>query len=109
MNNYPEESNLYRLNEMLDAMRHSIDNARDVKAQQEELIDVVKGSEKADKFKVFIKDMTKQIENLEEQIAELDMRTVALDRVCSYLEDEADENTKSLFDDLLNALGVFRQ
>lgn len=108
MNQYPEESNLFRLDEMLDAMKKSINNAREVKVQQAELIDVIKTSDKAKDFDDFIKDMLEQQTNLEEQIAELDVRINSLGRVCAMLQD-ADEETSSYFDDLLTALGVFRQ
>lgn len=107
MNEYPEKNNLFRLDEMLEAMQASFNNACEVKGQQAELIDLVKTSAKAEKFDEFVKDMLKQQDNLEDQIAELNVRISALERVCAMLQD-AEEDVKSYFDDLLTALGVFR-
>lgn len=97
----------YRLEEMSEAMDMSIANANNVAKEQMLLVEVIKASDKADKFKDFIESCEKQIESLKAQATALAMRTALLKQVVTKCK--ADENISKAVSMLLEALGVFKQ
>lgn len=106
MEKQTQKSNIYRLEEMCDAMTASRNNAADVKKSLEDLTVIIKASDKAEKFQSFLKDETAQIKNMTEQIGELDYRIDKLKAVLDALDKHPD--IAYVIDNLLIALGVFR-
>lgn len=97
----------YRLEEMSEAMDVSIANANKVAKEQALLIEVIKASDKADKFEDFVESCEKQIESLKAQATALAMRNALLKQVVAKCK--ADENISKAVSMLLEALGVFKQ
>lgn len=102
-----ENSKLYRLEEMSDSMTQSIDHVRKITQEQEELLAVVKVSDKAKTFKSFIKEMDETIINNYKQIEVLIGRRNALDKVIKICKN--DENYEEAMTLLLNAFGIFEE
>lgn len=99
------ENQTYRLEEMSDAMKKSIDNAKKICEEQQLLIDVVRASEHSEKFDDFVKNVETQIEDINSQIETLTVRSSLLDQVVIICK-ESDEAAK-MTSMLLKALGVF--
>lgn len=102
-----ENSKLYRLEEMSDAMAQSIENAHKVAREQEALLDVVKSCDKAKDFEGFIKEMDESTINTYNQIEKLIGRKDKLDaaiEICS--ENKKCEEVMNL---LLAAFGIFEE
>lgn len=97
--------NTYRLAEMADAMRQSMQNAINVSKEQNALIEIVLESSKAKDFRDFVKNVEVQIDDLDKQIATLDVRAGLLDKVVEACK--ANEETAKIVSTLLKALGVF--
>ena len=66
-----EKDELYRLEEMLDEMKKSKDNAENVIKSQMELIDFVKANDTENKFEEFVKAMDEQTISTENAIKTL--------------------------------------
>lgn len=102
-----ENSKLYRLEEMSDSMTQSIDHVRKITQEQEELLAVVKISDKAKTFESFIKEMDETIINNYKQIEVLIGRRDALDKVIKICKN--DENCEEAMTLLLNAFSIFEE
>ena len=101
-----EESKIYRLEEMIDAMAQDKKNAEDVIFQQKELIDVILKSDKAEKFSEFISSMKEQIDNIVNQIKQLDEKSEALKQIVEECK-KSDDCAKGV-DLLIFATGMFK-
>lgn len=95
-----ENGKSFHLLEMEDSMKDAIKNAEEVKSQQQELIDLIKNSNKAEKFKSFIGELEKQVEDIDSQIKTLNIRLSALKYVNQYPE-------KEIIEKLITTLGLF--
>lgn len=101
------ESKLYRMIEMLDAMKASLENAKKVKSEQELLIKVLKESEYIETFKEFIESEEKQNNELGSQIATLELRAELLGQAIDACK--ANTEIEKVMTLVLDALGVFAQ
>lgn len=99
------EDNFFRLTEMHEAMCKSIDNARKVCAEQNELVEVLKEAKTTIDFTEFIESTLKQNIDLHTQIDVLKYRAELLMTVINEAKD--DEKMKDVVNKLLIALGVF--
>lgn len=90
----------FHLLEMEDSMNEAIKNAKNVKVQQLDLIDLIKNSDKAEKFKDFIEELEKQVEDIDNQIEKLNVRIDALKFVNQYPD-------KEIIEKLITTLGLF--
>lgn len=90
----------FRLVEMYDSMNQALENAKKVKEQQLELIDVIKKSDKVEKFESFIKELEDQVNNIDSQLKTLEKRMESLKKVNDY-ED------KEIVEEMIIALGLF--
>ena len=112
-NNQPAQQHIeiedltYRLEEMSEAMDMSIANANKVAKEQALLIEVIKASDKADKFKDFVESCEKQIDSLKTQATALAMRNSILKQVVAKCKEN--KNISKAISMLLEALGVFKQ
>lgn len=99
------KNKIFRLEEMLDSMRDSLDNLNSVIAQQSSLLDVVAASAAAEDFDAFMQELKTQMSALESQNISLTERTNKLEKfiVFAKTNEEFSEMTTSLLD----ALGVF--
>ena len=97
------KDNFYKLEEMAESMQESINNARKVKEQQEELLNIIETSGSKHKFEEFIKGIEEQEDNIEKQIANLSGRLIVLRNLLK----DADDNVKSSINNLLFVLNVF--
>lgn len=97
--------NTYRLAEMADAMRQSMQNAINVSKEQNVLIEIVLASSKAKDFEDFVKNIEAQIDDINKQVVTLDVRAGLLDKVVDACK--ANEETARIVSMLLKALGVF--
>ncbi len=95
-----ENGKFFHLIEMEDSMEEAIKNAEEVKSQQQELIDLIKNSNKAEKFKEFIEELEKQVKDIDSQIKTLNTRLEALRYVNQYPE-------KEIIEKLITTLGLF--
>lgn len=104
--NYEEKMELktYRLEEMLDAMKNSLENARKVKGEEIDLVAVVE-EHAGEKFADFIKEQKASIEKLSMQIDTLEHRATLLETIVAKCKD--DTSFAEGITMLLNALGVF--
>ena len=101
------ESKLYRMIEMLDAMKASLENAKKVKSEQELLIEVLKASEHVETFKEFIESEKEQNNELGSQITTLELRAELLEQAINACKANIEiEKAMTL---VLDALGVFAQ
>ena len=99
------EEQTYRLEEMCDAMKQSLDNCSLVIEQQDELIKIVLASEKATNFRNFISDSEKQLERLKEQKSTLSVRQDMLKQVVDACKEN--KEIARIVTMLVIALGVF--
>lgn len=99
--------NLFRLEEMVDAMTKSLDNAKRVKHEQTVLLSIIKENLKKDNvdFSEFSTNLEKQIDEMTKQIKVLNHRKDQLVNVIEYAKSH--EDTKNEFNKLLSGLGVF--
>ena len=95
----------YLLQEMSDSISATIHNITSVIEQQKDLVKLLEDTD-ADKFKIEISSMKKQIEQNEHQIKLLSFR---LDKLNSILKDISDERTRLIVSMLLEALGAANQ
>ena len=95
-----QEGKAFRLVEMYDSMKDAIENAKKIKNQHGELIEIIEASEKKEEFKGFVEELNEQVKNLETQIEKLEKRLSALEFVNSYTDKEIIEN-------IIEALGMF--
>ena len=97
--------NLFRLEEMFDEMKKSMENVKDVVKKQEHLIEVLEKSKEKDDFKDFITSMKEEIKKIEESKITLARR---IDCIRDVIDDcHEDEGKKITVLDLLEGLGVF--
>lgn len=95
----------YLLQEMSDSISATIHNVTSVIEQQKDLVKLLEDTD-ADKFKIEISSMKKQIEQNEHQIKLLSFR---LGKLNSILKGISDERTRLLVSMLLEALGAANQ
>lgn len=100
-----EKDELYRLEEMLDEMKKSKDNAENVIKSQMELIDFVKANDTENKFEEFVKAMDEQTISTENAIKTLTTRIEKIEFVVE--ESKKDLDYKNITLNLLEGLGVF--
>ena len=100
-----EEKKTYRLEEMLDSMKDSIDNIASVIAKQKRLLEIVGDSPDAEDFADFIEASEKQIEDYEEQKEKLLERKSKLDFVIKSAKEN--EATDTLVNNFMDAIGMF--
>lgn len=98
---------ILRLEEMSESMKQSIDNANKVYDEQQVLIEVVKSSDKADKFQKLTETLSKQCNDLKSQVDTLTFRAGLLDEIVEKCKDN--ESNKDLVNKVLKALGVFEK
>ena len=104
-----KQTNLFRLEEMQEAMELSIANAKKVLHEQEELKTLVENNQEQSSvdFTSFLKDTETQIKQMNEQIDVLQKRQELLKKTIEEMKNnKAYEN---IGENLLNALGVFKQ
>ena len=99
-----EKNNIYRLQEMVDEMIKSIDNAKKVKEEQKYLIEVLTKAED-EKLESLIKELNSQIESLNKQIETLNNRQIYIQKVVDVSNNN--EEIKEVVNNLLLGLGVF--
>lgn len=98
------EDRTYRLQEMLESMSNAIDNANEVKDQQNDLIQLIESSKDVEKFEKFIEELKEQIKDIEQQLTKLESRKEFLAKVV----DECKHNDiKEVVNYLIYALGMF--
>ena len=99
---------IFRLQEMVEAMTKSLDNAVSVKNEQETLVKLVKDNIKIDDidFTEFAESLEKQIGHMTDQITTLVNRRDMIQHVVEYA-DSCDEKTRAMINELLSGLGVF--
>ena len=85
-----EKDELYRLEEMLDEMKKSKDNAENVIKSQMELIDFVKANDTENKFEEFVKAMDEQTISTENAIKTLTTRIEKIE----FVVEESKKNMK---------------
>lgn len=100
-----EKDELYRLEEMLDEMKKSKDNAENVIKSQMELIDFVKANDTENKFEEFVKAMDEQTTSTENAIKTLTTRIEKIEFVVE--ESKKNLDYKNITLNLLEGLGVF--
>lgn len=100
-----EKDDLYRLEEMLDEMKKSKDNAEDVVKSQMELTDFVKANDTENKFGEFIKGMEEQTTATKNAIKTLATRIEKIESVVE--ESKKNLDYKNITLNLLDGLGVF--
>ena len=100
-----EKDKLYRLEEMLDEMKKSKDNAENVIKSQMELIDFVKANDTENKFEEFVKAMDEQTISTENAIKTLTTRIEKIEFVVE--ESKKNLDYKNITLNLLEGLGVF--
>ena len=95
-----ENGKYFYLLEMEDSIESAIENAKKVKEQHLELIELIKDSNKAKKFEKFTGELENQVDEISSQIKTLNTRLEALRFVNSY-ED------KEIVEKLITTLGLF--
>ena len=95
-----ENGKYFYLLEMEDSIEGAIENAEKVKEQHLELIELIKDSNKAEKFEKFTESLENQVDEINSQIKTLNTRLEALRFVNSY-ED------KEIIEKLITTLGLF--
>lgn len=99
------ESKIFMLQEMLDSMRQSIENAKSVCEHQSALIEIIKqhGDERFDKF---VKDMSESVKKTEKTIETLEYRANRLEWCLKSIEG-ADMRPRLAVEALIEAFGLF--
>ena len=100
------DSKVHMLDEMLDEMQKSIENAKTVKSQQEILVEIVEAAEDAEKFTDFVDGMKKQIENISKQIEQLQIKIEYTKAIISRCKKD---EMKALTDLIFKVFGIFEQ
>lgn len=100
------ETQCYRLVEMADSVKDSIESAKKVRNQQQKLAEILRTSEHAEEFKEFVENVGKSNESLNAQITELEQRLEKLEVVNAAIEKS--ETFDKLVDALIFALGMFK-
>lgn len=95
------ESNILRLEEMLESMDASLKNILEISGQQEKLIELVEKHGKVD-FMAFIKESREQLENLKKQYASLGQKRVDLDKIINIAK--SDKEKEDYLNLILNTL-----
>lgn len=98
------KSKVFRLEEMIDAMKASKANLNKVLGEQKHLIDAIAGLNDSS-FDEFVKSMNAQAERLEHQNVELENKIETITKVVEAAR--ADKNIEDILNLLLNGLGVF--
>lgn len=96
----------YRYEEMVDAIKSSIDNLEKVMVDQNKLIDLVEKSEESKDFEEFIKESKEQLETLNQQKMELVVKQEILTQVVDMCKE--DEKQAKIISMLSLALGIFK-
>lgn len=102
-----EENLTFMLVETADEMERTILHIDDVVKEQRELIEILRKSEKAEKFEDFTKSIEEEINNTLEQQAHLHQRHALLVDVIDSCR--ADEDIAKVVSALCNAFGIFGQ
>lgn len=104
-----KQTNLFRLEEMQEAMELSIANAKKVLHEQEELKTLVENNQEQSSvdFTNFLKDTETQIKQMNEQIDVLQKRQELLKKTIEEMKNN--KAYEKIGENLLNALGVFKQ
>ena len=104
-----KQTNLFRLEEMQEAMELSISNAKKVLHEQEELKTLVENNQEQSSvdFTSFLKDTETQIKQMNEQIDVLQKRQELLKETIEEMKNN--KAYEKIGENLLNALGVFKQ
>lgn len=104
-----KQTNLFRLEEMQEAMELSIENAKKVLHEQEELKTLVENNQEQSSvdFTSFLKDTETQIKQMNEQIDVLQKRQELLKKTIEEMKNN--KAYEKIGENLLNALGVFKQ
>ena len=104
-----KQTNLFRLEEMQEAMELSIANAKKVLHEQEELKTLVENNQEQSSvdFTSFLKDTETQIKQMNEQIAILQQRQELLKETIEEMKNN--KAYEKIGENLLGALGVFKQ
>lgn len=97
-----------RLQEMYDAMLNSIENAQKIIKEQDELINVIEESTKAEDFADFVKSMKEQTEDINKQIAVLEERRRQFEIIKGWIEDENTEReAREILHAFIEFFGIF--
>lgn len=100
-----DDSNLFMIDEMSDAISASMDNIKEVYEKQERLISLLEAVNN-EEFAELISSMKEQVEYMKIQHTELETRKIHLDYVLACCRDN--EDTAKLVDKLLLGLGIFK-
>lgn len=98
------ENKVYRLEEMYDSMKDSIDNVNKVIDEQRHLLDVIKSAHD-ERFDAFVKASEEQIDNLVSQVKTLSYRMALLMSVIVLCKD--DEEKAKCVSTFIAAIGMF--
>lgn len=100
-----DDSNLFRIDEMSDAISVSMDNIKEVYEKQERLIGLLEAVNN-EEFAELISSMKQQVEYMKIQYTELEARRAHLNYALACCRDN--EDTAKLVDKLLLGLGIFK-
>lgn len=100
-----DESNLFRLDEMSDAIDMSMSNIKEVYEKQEKLINILEALNN-EELAELISSMKDQVNYMKAQYKELEARKMHLNYALACCKD--DKNTSILIDKLLLGLGIFK-
>lgn len=100
-----EESNIFRLDEMSDAIDASMSNIKEVTEGQKKIINILKNVN-SDDLKELIESLESQVEYMTTQYEELESRKAKLNYVLTSCRDNKD--IEHLIDMLLAGVGIFK-
>lgn len=100
-----DDSNIFRIDEMSDAIEVSMNNIKEVYEKQERLIGLLEAINN-DEFKELIDSMKQQVDYMKIQYTELEARRAHLNYALACCRDN--EDTAKLVDKLLLGLGIFK-
>lgn len=91
------KDNVYRLEEVKDDMKKTISHIKSLIAEQTELCDLVKNSDKKEKFESFTKDLDNAINNYNSQIDTLSKKVELLEELLSNCKNADTKYNINLF------------
>lgn len=102
-----ENDKMVRLEEMLESMEQAMGNLHKVYEQQITLLDIIRNSKKADQFKEFCDEISKQLADLNNQSVTLSKRIDLLKEIID--ECKVDEKSKGVILKSFKVFGIFEE
>ncbi len=102
-----ENEKMVRLQEMLESMQQAMANLQKVYEQQVSLLEVIRRSAKADDFKDFCDETSKQLQNMNNQSVVLRKRTDLLEELLDECETYEEAQVTVL--KVLDIFGIFEE